>query len=115
MLNFETIKGDTFNEVPFEVLRRIDINTTEPISLAGAVIRMQLRKEPCSVALLSFTSVNNAGITITNGANGQFKINEQIINIQAGRYYYDIEIRFSDNTVKTWVNGYFTVKQDITR
>jgi hypothetical protein len=115
MLNFETIKGDTFNEVPFEVLRRIDINTTEPISLAGSVIRMQLRKEPCSVALLSFTSVNDAGITITNGANGQFKINEQIINIQAGRYYYDIEIRFSDNTVKTWVNGYFTVKQDITR
>jgi hypothetical protein len=115
MLNFETIKGDTFNEVPFEVLRRIDPDTTEPINLSGAVIRMQLRKEPCAVAVLSFTTVANAGLTITNGVNGLFKINEQIINIQAGRYYYDIEIRFSDNTVKTWVSGYFTVKNDITR
>lgn len=115
MLNFETIKGDTFNEVPFEVLRRTSPTTTEPIILTGAVIRMQLRKEACAVAVLTLTTVANDGLTLTNGANGQFKINEQIIDIKAGRYYYDIEIKFSDDTVKTWVSGYFTVKQDITR
>lgn len=115
MLNFETIKGDTFNEVPFEVLRRTSPTTTEPIVLTGSVIRMQLRKEACAVAVLTFTTVANDGLTLTNGANGQFKINEQIIDIKAGRYYYDIEIKFADDTVKTWVSGYFTVKQDITR
>jgi len=109
-LNFQTIKGDTFNEVAFELL----INN-EPYSLVDAEIRMQLRKEYGGIPFLSLTSVDNEGLTITDDENGLFKINEQIININAGNYLYDIEIKFGDDTVKTYVSGNFLVKSDVTR
>ena len=108
--NFSHIKGDTFDEVPFEIL----LNTV-PIDLTGAVIRMQLRSECGGLVALSLTSVASAGITITNAVNGLFKINKQIIDIAAGNYSYDLEIRFADNTVKTWLSGAFLILCDITR
>ena len=96
-LNFEHIKGDTFEAVNF------------------AVIKMQLKKECGGVIALNLTSVASAGLTITNAAGGLFKINKQIINIPEYNYVYDIEITFSDGTVKTWVEGNFVIKCDITR
>ena len=109
-LNFQNIKGDTFNEVSFELLLNSD-----PYSLEDAVIRMQLRKEYGGIPFLSLTSVANAGITITNDVNGLFKINEQIIDICAFNYLYDIEIEFGDGTVKTYISGNFLIKSDVTR
>jgi len=108
--NFTHIKGDTFDQVPFAIL----LNNV-PINLTGAVIKMQLRSECGGLIALSLTSVANAGITITNAAGGLFKINKQIIDIAAGNYSYDLEIRFADNTVKTWLSGGFLIECDITR
>lgn len=109
-LNFSHIQGDTFEIVNFAVVK----NSTA-LNLTGAVIKMQLKKECGGVPILSFTSVASAGLTITNAAGGLFKINKQIINIPEFNYLYDIEITFSDGTVKTWVEGNFVVKCDITR
>ena len=109
-LNFQNIKGDTFEEVAFELL----LNNL-PYSLVGAIIRMQLRKEYGGIPALSLTSVASAGITITNAASGLFKINEQIIDICPFNYIYDIEIEFGDGTVKTYVSGNFLIKNDVTR
>ena len=109
-LNFQNIKGDTFDEVSFELLLNSD-----PYSLEDAVIRMQLRKEYGGIPFLSLTSVANSGITITNASNGHFKINEQIIDICAFNYLYDIEIEFGDGTVKTYISGNFLIKSDVTR
>jgi hypothetical protein len=109
-LNFQSIKGDTFNEVTFELL----INE-EPYSLVDAVIRMQLRKEYGGIPALSLTSVDNAGLTITNAINGLFKINKQIINICPYNYLYDIEIEFGDGSIKTYISGNFLIKSDVTR
>jgi len=109
-LNFQSIKGDTFEQVTFELL----IND-EPYSLEDAIIRMQLRKEYGGIPALSLTSVANAGITITNAALGRFKINEQIIDICPFNYLYDIEIEFGDGSIKTYVSGNFLIKNDVTR
>lgn len=109
-LNFSHIKGDTFEAVNFAVVKN-----TVALSLTGAVIKMQLKKECDGVAILSLTSVASAGLTITNAAGGLFKINQQIINIPEFNYVYDIQITFADGTVKTWVEGNFVVKCDITR
>jgi hypothetical protein len=109
-LNFSHIKGDTFEAVNFAVLKN-----TVALNLTGAVIKMQLKKECGGVAILSFTSVASAGLTITNAAGGLFRINKQIINIPEYNYLYDIEITFADGSVKTWVEGNFVVKCDITR
>lgn len=109
-LNFQNIKGDTFEQVPFEVkLNNVVVNLT------GAVIRMQLRKEYGGIVGLSLTSVGSAGITITSPTLGLFKINKQIINIEPFNYLYDIEITFADGDVKTWISGNFLIKQDVTR
>ena len=89
-LNFQNIKGDTFDQVNFEV----KVNNVA-VDLTGAVIRMQLRKEYGGVVGLSLTSVGSAGITITNASSGLFKINEQIIDAPAYNYIYDIEIHFA--------------------
>lgn len=109
-LNFQNIKGDTFEAVNFEVI----INDTAA-DLTDAIIKMQLRKECGGVIGLSLTSVASAGLTITDAVNGKFKINKQIIDIPSYNYYYDIEIHFADNTVKTWVKGMFNIFCDITR
>jgi len=77
ILNLIAQQGNTFNEVPFEIL--ID---DVYLDLTDAIIKMQVKKDACSSAVLSLTSVANAGITITNASLGQFKINEQIINIK---------------------------------
>ena len=109
-LNFSHIKGDTFEAVNFAVVKN-----TIALDLTGAVIKMQIKKECNGIAILSFTTVGNAGLTITNAAGGLFKINKQIINIPEFNYIYDIEIKFANGDVKTWIDGDFIVKCDITR
>ena len=108
-LNFQHIKSDTFEAVNFEI--NVD---TIPVDLTDTTIRMQLRKEYGGVVGLSLTSVANAGITITDAVNGLFIINQQIINIPAFNYIYDIEFDF-DGIVKTYISGNFLILNDVTR
>ena len=109
-LDFTHIKGDSFEAVNFAMILNSAV-----LNLTGCTLRMQLRKEYGGVIFLSLSSVASAGITITNAAGGLFKINKQIINIPEFNYLYDIEITFSDLTVKTWISGNFLVQCDITR
>ena len=110
-LNFSHIKADTFDQVNFE----LKINDVAK-NLTGAIIRMQLRKTADDTTpALSLTSVASAGITITSPTTGLFRINTQIIDIPVYDYVYDIEIKFADNTVKTYVAGIFSITQEITR
>lgn len=108
MLNLKTIRGNTFEQMPFELLQN-----NVPIDLTGAEIKMQLRKECNGVVYLELDQDN--GITITDAVNGRFQIDEQIINIAAGNYKYDIRITFGDGTVKTWIKGDFLVICNITQ
>jgi hypothetical protein len=109
-LDFTHIKGDTFEAVNFAMI----LNSTV-LNLTGCTLRMQLRKEYGGVIFLSLTSVASAGITITNAAGGLFKINRQIINIDAYNYIYDIELIKADGTIKTYISGNFYVTNDVTR
>jgi hypothetical protein len=85
-----------------------------PQNLTGAVIRMQLRKEKDGVSYLELTSVASTGITITNAVGGAFKINTQMINIQAGNYVYDIEFNIN-GVIETLIKGDFILTNDVTR
>jgi glyoxylate utilization-related uncharacterized protein len=108
-LNFTHKRGDTFEAVNFEIM----INEVA-VDLTDTVIRMQLRKEYGGVIALNLTSIDNAGLTIIDAINGLFKINEQIINIDAGNYLYDIQFDF-DGEIKTYVSGNFLITNDVTR
>lgn len=107
--NIEHYKGDTFKQIPMVY----KLNGA-PQDLTGAVIRMQLRKEKDGVSYLELTSVASAGITITDAVNGSFKINTQIINIQAGNYIYDIEFNIG-GVIETLIKGDFIITNDVTR
>lgn len=103
-LNLQTKRGDTFKQVNFQ------INKNEaPLDLTGSIIKMQLRKEPGGLVAYEPT------LSILSGIAGTFCIDEQIINIQACNYQYDIQITTSDAEVNTWVYGIFTIIDDITR
>jgi hypothetical protein len=109
-LDFTHIKGDTFELVNFQML----VNSVA-LNLTGCTLRMQLRKEYGGIVYLSLTSVASAGITITTAASGLFKINKQIINIDANNYIYDIELIKADGSVKTYISGNFSITNDVTR
>jgi hypothetical protein len=110
-LQFTHIKGDTFDEVAFQ----LKINGSD-VNLTGAVIKMQLRKSfTDTTPALSLTSVGSAGITITTPATGSFKINTQIIDIEVYNYLYDIQITFSTGVVKTYIQGSFNITNEVTR
>ena len=110
-LQFTHIKGDTFDEVDFQ----LKINDAA-VNLTGATIRMQLRKNYSDTsAALSLTSASSAGITITNASEGRFKINTQIIDIPVYNYVYDIQITLSSGVVKTYVQGGFNITNEVTR
>lgn len=108
-LNFTHKKGDTFYEVEFEI-KKNDV----AIDLSDSIIKMQVRKEYGGVVQLSFTSEDNDGITITDALEGKFKINQQIIDIPACNYIYDIQFNI-DGIIKTYVSGNFLVTNDVTR
>jgi hypothetical protein len=104
------IKGDNFNGVLFT----ISVNNV-PIDLTGAIITMDLRLTKLGVSAKRFTSVGNAGITIVAPAtDGKFTLNNQVIDITATKYFYDIQIVFADGTVKTYICGRWEIIQDVT-
>jgi hypothetical protein len=103
-LNFTTKRGDTFKQTDFQ----ININDV-PLDLTDGLVKIQLRKE--AGGIVAFTPE----LTIFDAVNGEFCINEQIIDIQACIYKYDIQITTADEEVNTWVGGLFTITDDITR
>jgi len=109
--NFPThIKGDTFDGALFT----LSLNTVA-IDLTGAIITMDLRATKDGVSAKRFTSVDDADITIdADPTLGKFSINNQIIDVDAATYYYDIQIEFPDNTIKTYISGTWHIVQDVT-
>ena len=103
-VNFTHKRGDTFYQTPIN----IQVNSVD-LDLTGATILMQLRKEAGGVVMFT------PALTITDALGGDFQIDEQIINISACTYQYDIQITLSDDTVVTWISGLFIINNDISR
>lgn len=108
--NFTHKKGDTFKAVNFQY--KINGN---PIDFTNCIIKMQLRKECGGAIALSLTSVDDSGITIYDATNGNFRINEQIIDCASGTYNYDIQITYENGVVESYLEGNFIINCDITR
>jgi len=103
-------KGDTFDGVQFTILNSSD---SLPINLTDCTIKIQFRKNTNNGNIVKeITQVD--GITITDAVNGVFKIDPFLINWDEGNYYYDIQITFTDNAVRTYIKGTLAIIQDIT-
>lgn len=103
-LNLTAKRGDTFFAVPIQIV----INNV-PLDLTDAVINIQVRKDAGTPIVFEPT------ITIINAVNGDFEIDEQIFNVPACIYKYDIQIELASGEVKSWINGIFEITNDITR
>ena len=110
-LNITAYKGDTWNGIPSITLQK----NGNPIVIPNdASIYMQIKND-CEDSIAEQTlSTANGCISITDGANGTFRINPTIINIPSGTYVYDIQINFSSTLIKTYMRGSLTVVQDVT-
>jgi hypothetical protein len=108
--NFTHRRGDTFNGATIQY----SVNDS-PVDITGCEILMQLKrgKEDSNAAFEFSTELEN--ISIINAASGEFTLDETIIDVTPNVYFYDIQITFLDGTVKTILEGTFTITQDVSR
>lgn len=109
-LNLSTKKGDTFDGVQFQI--KVD---AAPLDLTGCQIRMQIRNDYGGRVYLDLRSISADQIIITDAVNGIFRIVPRIIDLDAKTYKYDIQITFPSGEIRTWIEGLFTVINDVTR
>jgi hypothetical protein len=105
--NIIAFRGDTWNGVQFT----INVNGS-PKDLTLTTIKMSIRDKNRKI-IKTVSSALSSGITITDDEGGTFIINPFIADFEAGSYNYDIQFTTA-TVVKTYVQGTFTVKQDIT-
>jgi hypothetical protein len=82
------------------------------ISLVGATVYIQVRKG-CG-GDLALSATNGSGITIGGVGNNEISVNK-LVNIDKGNYKWDLQVSFSDGTVKTYLEGDFIVYDDVTK
>ena len=99
------IKGDTFQGVGFLV----KVNDE---NLPIAAVKMELKTSKSAAAAL--TLQNGSGITLSDITVGQFTIDNQIIDIPAANYIYDIEITTQSGEVHTYISGTWRIVQGVT-
>lgn len=98
-------KGNTFEQREFQV--KDSGGTIIDIALYDITMHIRAVKDGALVLDLS------TSIEIHDGAAGKFRIKDVVIDIPARRYYYDI--LFEVGTKKlTWIEGNFTVTQNVT-
>ena len=104
------LRGDTWPGITYLTITNICV----PISLSGALIKMQLREDLDAPVALELSTANGL-ITITNPLSGVFSIPPQIINIPFGTYNYDIQVTFPTGIVTTYIAGTWQITPDITQ
>jgi len=107
------IKGDTFNGQLFR-FSTSNGETSGSIDLTDATAKLQLKESYQSSPAFTF-STENEQITLPNPSNGELQLESTIINIDAGKYIYDLQITFPDESVQTYLRGEWVIINDVTR
>lgn len=103
-------KGDTFDGVEFTILDGMD---NSPINITNSAIKIQFRKSSNTGNLVKEINIGS-GITVVNAVGGVFRINSFLLNWDSGIHYYDVQITFPNNVVKTYIKGEILIIQDTT-
>lgn len=90
-----------------------EVEGGSPIDLTGASFLCQLRSQ--SLLDVALTLSDGNGITVTDAANGVFRIDSMVIDIPVRLYKYDIQITFPTGIVKTYISGTFNIVEDVSR
>ena len=102
-------RGDTWDGIN---TIGVQVNGT-PIDLSGSQIDMQLRVDYAAPAVFTFSTTTST-ISILPSLSA-FSILPTIIEVPPATYLYDIQIKFANGTVKTYLYGKWEIYFDITR
>jgi hypothetical protein len=83
------------------------------INLTGAVITIQVRKG-CGGTLALTASTTDGAITIGGAGSNEITVNK-LVNIEKGKYLYDMNVVFASGYVRTYLEGDFIVYDDVTK
>ena len=84
-----------------------------PVSLATADLKLQVRTKHDGEVLLTMTEGN--GLTVGGVGNNVVTVSK-IVDIEGcGAYYYDLQATFASGVVSTYVKGQFIVQKDVTQ
>ncbi len=119
--NITQKKGDTFKARTLTFFS--DEANTVPIDLSGYSVLMQVRKAgKANTAVLEWTtdpaSGEDATITIGGDDNNVITLAQRsgsIMDIDPFNYVYDIQMTSSTGIVSTYIEGQFTITQDVSR
>lgn len=107
------VKGNSWTAT-YELNNVDDAGVKTPISLAGATIRIQIRKAATSTTPeVTITNSGGGGITVGGANNNQMVIN-RVIDLAAREYVWDCLIQFSSGVKKTYFGGLFIVYDEVT-
>ena len=103
----DTVKGNTFVGVEFNLQ-----NNGTAIDITGATIALiaKIWDQEGADAVISLDTTD--GITITDATEGKFEVDEQVIDVEARCYEYDIKVTFPDSTVRSYIYGNWTIIQN---
>lgn len=84
-------EGSTWEGI--KLIKLIDRQTNLPINLAGAVVDMTYRRVGEKTQQLSLGL--GAGITLVSAAEGEVRVEPQILPLPAGDYYYELIVQLA--------------------
>lgn len=105
-------RGDTFPSVAFTLT--VD---GVPLNCSGSNVLSQFRAKDYSPVVLEFTT-SDGTITIEGMDNNIIRFNERSgsdMLMDAGKYFYDVDIQFPDGTNKTYIEGTINITTDYSR
>ena len=85
---------------------------THPLVLTLSAIEMQIRTSVSGPVVADLTI--SKGITLVDGPNGIFSVDEQVFDIPEGVYVYDVLFTIS-GAIRSYISGSITVTEGITR
>tara|TARA_R110000744_G_scaffold77860_3_gene153387 strand:+ start:171 stop:515 length:345 start_codon:yes stop_codon:yes gene_type:complete len=104
----DRIQGDTFSRVTFVATDKVGA----PIDLTSTEIVVTMRYKNSCGAIVKTIGVDE-GITISDGPNGTFEIDQFTpITFAAGRYVFNLTITYTDGVIKTYIMGSFNVLEN---
>jgi hypothetical protein len=106
-------RGTTFLGHDFELTE--EDNT--PVSLIGASIKMQVRKSAETPVVLEWKTADGS-IEIMGASNNIIHLHAKsaaAMNIEPGKYVYDVMVTDADGVRTPYVEGFFTIINAVTR
>lgn len=94
-----------------ETIRLRDGVTKEPIVLSAAAVLIEIKKKKTDTTAEETLSIGD-GLSIVGVDQNEISI-DKILDLDAGAYFWDLTITFSDGTVRTFLAGDFTVEQRV--